>query len=540
MKPDPSLTDFSSFCRTKKPAVGKALKEHKTAVIYTRVSTKEQADKNLSLDFQLKAIVEFASRNGFTIVERFGGTYESAKTDGRKEFDRMLSYARKSKGTVSHILVYTLDRFSRTGGGAIQLAKELMESHGVAILAVTQPSDTHTASGEFQQSIQFLFSYQDNLLRKQRAIAGTREKLLRGQWCGKPPMGYDRITKSGTSKIVVNAVGKKLLKAFEWKAAGMKSEEVLLKIQKMGVPMYKQKLWLIFNNPFYCGVITHKALGTQIVEGVHEALVSKALFFKVNEIPENASGRGVSHLKERDEVPLKVFIKCSECQQPFTGYEVKLKKLWYYKCRTQGCRFNKSARQIHELFHHLLQSYCLRPNLVAPLKALLGSVFQMKAKGQKEEADFFKKQLLEITQKLEKLEERFWVTGDMPKEVFEKYAGQLKVEQLEITQEIAKSEESISNPAEAIEKAVQIASELPNLWASYQVGQKEKLQKLLFPDGIIYNRQTGSFRTPKVNAVFATIAGLERLLSKNKTGQKHQKVSLSSYVGTTRFELATP
>ncbi len=540
MKPDPSLTDFSSFCRTKKPAGGKALKEQKTAVIYTRVSTKEQADKNLSLDFQLKAIVEFASRNGFTIVERFGGTYESAKTDGRKEFDRMLSYARKSKGMVSHILVYTLDRFSRTGGGAIQLAKELMESHGVAILAVTQPSDTHTASGEFQQSIQFLFSYQDNLLRKQRAIAGTREKLLRGLWCGKPPMGYDRIAKSGISKIVVNATGKKLLKAFEWKAAGMKSEEILLKIHKMGVPMYKQKLWLIFCNPFYCGIITHKALGTQIVEGVHEALVSKAIFFKVNEMPENASGRGVSHLKERDEVPLKVFIKCSECQQPFTGYEVKLKKLWYYKCRTQGCRCNRSAKKIHQLFLTLLQEFCLRPNLVAPLKALLESALHTKAKGQQEEVAFYKKQLQETAQSLEKLEERFWVTGDMPKEIFEKYADPLRARQLEITQEMSKTENAISNPAEAIEKAVQIASNLPDLWASYQVGQKERLQKLLFPDGIIYDRQTGSFRTSKVNVVFATIAGLARLLGKNKTGQKHQKVSLSSCVGTTRFELATP
>lgn len=130
----------------------------KAAVVYTRVSSKEQADNNLSLDFQRKAIEEYALRNGFATLEYFGGTYESAKTDGRKEFQRMLDFIKKNKGKVSHILVYTLDRFSRTGGGAIKLAEELREKYGVTVFAVTQPADTSNASGVLQQSIHFIFS----------------------------------------------------------------------------------------------------------------------------------------------------------------------------------------------------------------------------------------------------------------------------------------------------------------------------------------------------------------------------------------------
>ena len=78
----------------------------KKAVVYTRVSSKEQYDKNLSLDWQRKAIEEFAGRNGFEIMNYYGGTYESAKTDGRKEFQNMLDFIKKQKGKVSHILVY--------------------------------------------------------------------------------------------------------------------------------------------------------------------------------------------------------------------------------------------------------------------------------------------------------------------------------------------------------------------------------------------------------------------------------------------------
>ena len=55
----------------------------KKAIIYTRVSTKEQADNNTSLTTQKKYCEEYAVKNGFEVVEYFGGTYESAKTDER-------------------------------------------------------------------------------------------------------------------------------------------------------------------------------------------------------------------------------------------------------------------------------------------------------------------------------------------------------------------------------------------------------------------------------------------------------------------------
>ena len=51
------------------------------AVIYTRVSTKEQADNNASLDTQLKHCNKYAEEKGLDVVAYFGGTYESAKTD---------------------------------------------------------------------------------------------------------------------------------------------------------------------------------------------------------------------------------------------------------------------------------------------------------------------------------------------------------------------------------------------------------------------------------------------------------------------------
>ena len=49
----------------------------------------------------------------------------------------MLDFIKKNKGRVKYIFVFTLDRFSRTGGAAIKLKDDLREEFGVHIDAVT-------------------------------------------------------------------------------------------------------------------------------------------------------------------------------------------------------------------------------------------------------------------------------------------------------------------------------------------------------------------------------------------------------------------
>jgi hypothetical protein len=73
-------------------AKGDSLKAIHTenCVIYTRVSTKEQAEGNLSLGTQKKACEMYALKNGYNILSHFGGTYESAASDERKEFKKLI------------------------------------------------------------------------------------------------------------------------------------------------------------------------------------------------------------------------------------------------------------------------------------------------------------------------------------------------------------------------------------------------------------------------------------------------------------------
>ncbi len=169
------LDNFQSFA---KKGNGIKFNRSKKAVIYTRVSTKEQAENNASLQTQKKYCEEFAKKKGYDVVSFFGGTYESAKSDERKEFSKMISYVKKQKD-IECIIVYSYDRFSRTGANGAFISEQLKKS-GVITLSATQEVDATSAAGSFQQNLYYLFSQFDNELRRDKSVAGMREKIRRG------------------------------------------------------------------------------------------------------------------------------------------------------------------------------------------------------------------------------------------------------------------------------------------------------------------------------------------------------------------------
>ena len=84
----------------------------------------------------------------------------------------MLLFVKNAKEQISSIIIYSPDRFSRSGANAIYIAKELQQNH-ISIKSVLQETDTSTSSGKFQQDIQFLFSEFDNTQRREKCMAGT-------------------------------------------------------------------------------------------------------------------------------------------------------------------------------------------------------------------------------------------------------------------------------------------------------------------------------------------------------------------------------
>jgi site-specific DNA recombinase len=506
-------------------------------VIYTRVSTKEQADNNLSLQTQRKACETYAQKQGYNVLSYFGGTYESAKSDERKEFKRMLDFVKKSKEKVSHIIVYSVDRFSRSGANAIYIASEL-KKQGITVFAVTQPTDTTTASGSLQQNIHFIFSEYDNQMRREKCIAGTKEKLLMGYWSTKAPLGYDNVKINGEKKIVINEKGKLIKKAFEWKAyEGLTNMQIRDRLADMGLPLHKQMITKIFENPFYCGLITHNMLDGAIVEGKHEKLVSKELFLKVSQL-QDMNSQGWKVFEENEQLPLKKFLLCDKCGKPMRGYIVKKKNIHYYKCGTNGCCVNENAKRLNGQFQEMLNEFTFEEKYLPVFRYQLEATFQKFNEDKSGAIETLEKELSDLNKKIERLEERF-INEEINRELYEKYITKFKEEKKEIDTKLNDLEFKSSNLNKEIDTALKIAMNLTDSWSKYNYNTKQALQKIVYPEGIYYDKKNGACRTKRVNEVMKLIASFSSKIKSKKEGTTNTNVNQSLCVARTGVEPVT-
>ncbi|MBO6518342.1 MAG: recombinase family protein [Bacteroidia bacterium] len=458
----------------------------KNAVIYTRVSSKEQTE-NLSLDTQLQAILKFAQNQSYSIVSTFGGTYESAKDDEREEFQRMLNFVKRNKGEVNSILVYSFDRFSRSGANSIFLSEQLRQQ-GIQIVSVTQPTNTFTPSGELHQNIMMVFSHFDNQLRKQKTIAGMKERLLRGYWTGIAPKGYDYDRKQREKPLVQTPLAKVVKRAFYLKAVdGLSNAEILRKLEPLGLKVNQKSLSKIFSNPIYAGYLSNKLLDGQLVKGNHKAIVSKEIFLRANESKRQIGNR-IRQTEANVNVPLKNFVLCSSCMTcRLTGYEMKARGIWYYKCSKKSCCHNVSAEKLHSMFFGLLKRMTIDKRLKPKLKLKLISHYKSLNEGKQDEVRRLKAQLIEIQKELDLLEERY-ALGKIQEGVYEKVSAK----RLDVKQDLERKlfgliPQNKSNIEEFVDFALNLASNLHKAWKHADVTEKTRIQNFVFPNGIIYN-----------------------------------------------------
>lgn len=529
------LAPFSRFAKGAELAIKS---RGNNCVIYTRVSTKEQAEGNLSLETQKKGCEQYVIRNSFNILAYFGGTYESAASDERNEFKRMIEFCKKYRSGVSYIVVYSLERFSRTGDNAIWLSRQLRDL-GIQIVSVTQPIDTNNPAGVLQQNILFLFSQYDNDLRRQKTIAGMRERLLRGEWPCHAPIGYDHVTINGQKTIVINEKGKLLRKAFLWKAnEGISMMEILQRLESHGLKLAKQTISTLLANPFYCGILSHTLLEGQIIMGKHEKLVSKEIFLKANE-EKNKSPHGYKLNVLNDSLPLKMFIKCESCGENLRGYIVKRKNLYYYKCDNGSkCSCNVSAKKLHEKFVTILNEVTLQEKYIKPFQLQLAKLFNAVNQEREINAQQFKTKLKELEQKIEELEEKF-IENKIKEELYEKFALKYKEQKQKMEDNLQPMVLTTSNLSEYIEFATARVLEPASLWTSSNYTGKQKIQFRIFPEGIYYDKKNDQPRTPKINSLFLLSAELACVVSKEEARPSELIFKKSGLVSPQRLELWT-
>lgn len=301
---------------------------NKKAIIYARVSSKEQEKEGFSIPAQLKFLREYAKRNNFTVVKEFAEA-ETAKQKGRPVFTEMLTYL-SNNIDVKDVLVEKTDRLYRNFKDYVILEDYDLSTHLVKEGEIlNKDSRSHQ---KFIHGVKVLMAknYIDNL--SEEVKKGFQEKVEQGGYPHAAPMGYKNNKELHT--IEIEEHGSRMIKAmFEFYATGNYSLWTLRKkvIDEGLTAHYRDKkiptsmVGRILRNPIYYGVIPFKG---KIYTGNHGAIISKELFDIVQEILDSNAKR---KSKAARKFTYTGMINCSNCGCLITA-ELKKGKYIYYHC----------------------------------------------------------------------------------------------------------------------------------------------------------------------------------------------------------------
>jgi site-specific DNA recombinase len=156
------------------------------AVIYCRVSTKEQAD-NFSLETQEKACKALCERERLTVLAIFSEA-ESAKSLDRAQFQAMQDYCIANRKQIAAVVVYNVSRFSRVTSDHLTV-KLILNKLGITLRSVTEPL-TADPIGRYTETIMSAHAQLDNELKALRTREGMAAAIASGKWVHRPPLGY--------------------------------------------------------------------------------------------------------------------------------------------------------------------------------------------------------------------------------------------------------------------------------------------------------------------------------------------------------------
>ena len=168
------------------------------AVLYVRVSSKEQEKEGFSIPAQRKLLTEYATQQGLHIVREFEDI-ETAKRAGRTAFGEMVTFLHEYHSPKPVLLVEKTDRLYRNIKDWVTIGDHDLEVHLVKEGVIL--SDDSRSSEKFMHGIRVLMAknYIDNLSEEVRK--GMREKAEQGHWPTVAHVGY--VNNSETHRIDV-------------------------------------------------------------------------------------------------------------------------------------------------------------------------------------------------------------------------------------------------------------------------------------------------------------------------------------------------
>ena len=428
------------------------------AVIYLRVSTKEQAEEGYSIPAQAEACRRFIGDRGWELADEYVDRGESAGTADRPQLQAMVARLAEDR-SIEALVVHKLDRLARNleDHAAVRAA---LRKAGVQLHSVTETLED-SASGKLVEGILASIAefYSANLGQEIRK--GLDQKAAQGGWPARAPFGYRNVCRDGggrhgESVLEPDEQAPLVVWAFERYSTGELSLDALTEAlaekglrNRLENPPAKSAVHGMLRNPVYAGVVRWKGIER---DGTHPPLVSRELFAKVQSVLDAHSTGGERSWKH--DHYLKGTLICASCGSRLY-YVVAKGRFGYFRCvgRNTGRTHCSQRRyvpavELERAVEALYEGVRIPAALERRLQRVLRTEVAERERHRAEATEFLGRRLRQLANEREKLLRAYYADAiDV---------ATLKREQTRINAEVAEAESQLANDGEKLAQAKQI------------------------------------------------------------------------------------
>ena len=324
---------------------------------YARVSSAEQAENGYSIEEQKERMEKYCDAMGWSSRQNYTDPGFTGATIDRPAMQRLIKDVKAGK--IEKVLVYKLDRLSRSQKDTLYLIEDVFLANGCDFVSMSENFDTSSPFGRAMIGILAVFAQLEREQIKERMMMGKQARAKQGKFNGSacPPIGYDYDSEIG--ELVVNPFESiQIVKIFEMFSQGKSVKSIADKLNDDGYT-HKYGTW---NDVSVRRVLTRKTyIGYNYSKGEwykaeHEPIVSKEIFDSVQTIVERIHLEELAHGRRRGKANsyLGGYLYCAQCGNRYSKKSTDHSKWVYYACNSRYKRkMLAKGRVCHNKTWHL-------------------------------------------------------------------------------------------------------------------------------------------------------------------------------------------
>lgn len=296
----------------------------KQGLIYSRVSTEDQAKEGQSIEAQIKLCRSYAAENDIHIGEIFKDEGKSGSNTNRPGLQSMLCRATEDKN-IDCILVMDTDRIARNTYDHLGI-KAVLRKHNVQLISISQPMIDDSPEGIMVDTILAGTNAYQSQITGRKSSKVMFEKIKGGWWAGPAPIGYlnadnpSPIEKMDRRIIIPDKDRASLItQLFKWYSGGTFTLQTITErigsiglLTKVGKRIQTSAVAKILSNPIYYGDLPWKG---ELYPGKHVPLIEKSVFDACQEVLANHN-QHASRTRKHNYL-LRGFVFCDVCGNRF-------------------------------------------------------------------------------------------------------------------------------------------------------------------------------------------------------------------------------